>query len=252
MSCSESGVSDRSSNMEVKTRFLIVSDTHSKEWIAKGILFPDEPVDVAIHCGDLDLTNRSTLAEFTGAIEVLKLINAPLKLVIPGNHDFTLDLDMFGKIYRNSQARPNIWSEAYNAAPTDYGYVGEARKLFSRSKWKNVICIGGEDGIYRLNRGHHEFVLKNGAKLKVYADPYTPSADGEGGFQFKRAEGHEYAIDPDVDVVITHGPPKGMLDTNVTGKQVGCADLAAAVARVRPRMHCFGHIHEGWGAQLVT
>ena len=28
--------------------------------------------------------------------------------------------------------------------------------------------------------------------------------------------------------------------------------LFAAVARVKPKVHCFGHIHEGWGARVVS
>lgn len=35
-------------------------------------------------------------------------------------------------------------------------------------------------------------------------------------------------------------------------ERVGCPDLFGAVARARPSIHCFGHIHEGWGAKLVT
>lgn len=33
------------------------------------------------------------------------------------------------------------------------------------------------------------------------------------------------------------------------GGNVGCANLLKADKRARPRIHCFGHIHEGWGAQ---
>lgn len=49
------------------------------------------------------------------------------------------------------------------------------------------------------------------------------------------------------DVLVTHGPPAGVLDRTERGEEVGCADLLAAVARVRPRVHVFGHIHEGYG-----
>ncbi|KAJ9158396.1 hypothetical protein NKR19_g3289 [Coniochaeta hoffmannii] len=127
---------------EVQTRFLIISDTHSKEWIAKDTLYPDEPVDVAIRCGDL--TERSTLAEFKQAVEVLKRINAPLKHVIPGNDDdFTLDTVMFGKIYHKSQTSPNIWSEAYNVASAHYGRVGQAAKLISRGLFRRLYETEG-------------------------------------------------------------------------------------------------------------
>ena len=48
--------------------------------------------------------------------------------------------------------------------------------------------------------------------------------------------------------MLTHGPPQGIRDTTAYGSQVGCNNLRAAVARCRPRLHVFGHIHEGWGA----
>jgi predicted protein tyrosine phosphatase/predicted phosphohydrolase len=48
------------------------------------------------------------------------------------------------------------------------------------------------------------------------------------------------------DVLITHGPPMGILD-DVRGDHVGCGDLLTRVAAVKPRVHAFGHIHEGSG-----
>lgn len=53
-------------------------------------------------------------------------------------------------------------------------------------------------------------------------------------------------IPPDTDVLITHGPPWGKGDLNSEGERVGCRDLWV-VQRVRPRLHIFGHIHEGYG-----
>ena len=50
-----------------------------------------------------------------------------------------------------------------------------------------------------------------------------------------------------IDVLVTHGPPAGILDRTVHGLDVGCADLLDAVRRVRPRVHVFGHIHEAHG-----
>jgi Icc-related predicted phosphoesterase len=50
-----------------------------------------------------------------------------------------------------------------------------------------------------------------------------------------------------VDVLITHTPPLGMRDRTFRGEHVGCGELAAALPRIRPRLHCFGHIHEAYG-----
>lgn len=53
----------------------------------------------------------------------------------------------------------------------------------------------------------------------------------------------------DTDVLITHGPPYGMLDLTSEGEKVGCYELTKAVLRVQPKLHVFGHIHEGYGQQ---
>lgn len=47
--------------------------------------------------------------------------------------------------------------------------------------------------------------------------------------------------------MLTHGPPYGILDMTEDNQVVGCEHLRRAVARCRPRLHYFGHIHEGWG-----
>jgi len=58
----------------------------------------------------------------------------------------------------------------------------------------------------------------------------------------------KWALIPEgIDVLITHGPPLGTADRTVKGEDVGCADLAAAMVRVKPRLSVFGHIHEGYG-----
>jgi predicted phosphodiesterase len=54
-------------------------------------------------------------------------------------------------------------------------------------------------------------------------------------------------IPPGTDVLATHGPPMGIGDRTILGEHVGCADLLAAVQRLEPRLHVFGHIHEGYG-----
>ena len=75
----------------VNTRFLILSDTHGIEFGPEVV--PLQRADVVIHCGDL--TQGSTLAEYRATIRLLESLQAPLKLVIAGNHDWTLELPKF-------------------------------------------------------------------------------------------------------------------------------------------------------------
>jgi len=51
-----------------------------------------------------------------------------------------------------------------------------------------------------------------------------------------------------VDVLITHGPPHGVLD-RVGDRLTGCEELKKALVRVKPKLHIFGHIHEGYGRE---
>lgn len=53
----------------------------------------------------------------------------------------------------------------------------------------------------------------------------------------------------DVDVLITHGPPFGILDRTSRGEEVGDRELLARVTEVRPRFHVFGHVHESSGRE---
>ncbi|KAK4643038.1 hypothetical protein QC761_402460 [Podospora bellae-mahoneyi] len=65
----------------IKTSFFILSDSHAE----KGLAIPDISVDVAIHCGDL--TEESKVHEFQTSLDLLRRIDAPLKLIIAGNQD---------------------------------------------------------------------------------------------------------------------------------------------------------------------
>lgn len=51
-----------------------------------------------------------------------------------------------------------------------------------------------------------------------------------------------------LDVLITHGPPYGILDqTTAGGKHLGSVELLKTVKAKKPRVHTFGHIHGGAG-----
>ena len=217
----------------IKTRFFILSDTHGIEF-KKEEMFSHH-ADVAIHCGDL--TEESKLEEFQATWRLLMNIQAPLKLVIAGNHDFTMDIAAFEEKIAN--AWPPLDADLVRRV---YGHFGEARQLFKDARSAGIIF---------LDEGSHRFNLKNGAALSVYASPYTPLLGGC-DFQYHPSQGHKFEILKGVDLVMTHGPPKGIMDYTDSRQRSGCPDLFEAIARARPRLHCFGHIHEGWGARMVT
>jgi Icc-related predicted phosphoesterase len=56
-------------------------------------------------------------------------------------------------------------------------------------------------------------------------------------------------IPDQVDVLITHGPPANILDLTFLGQHVGCPQLLQRIKQIKPRLHVFGHIHEGYGRE---
>jgi Icc-related predicted phosphoesterase len=52
-------------------------------------------------------------------------------------------------------------------------------------------------------------------------------------------------------LLITHGPPYGILDNGKSGKNVGSKHLLEVVKKIKPRYHIFGHIHESTGMNKI-
>jgi Icc-related predicted phosphoesterase len=47
-----------------------------------------------------------------------------------------------------------------------------------------------------------------------------------------------------VDILITHGPPRGILDCSPgAAEHAGCLELSNVVTHLGPKLHVFGHIH---------
>jgi predicted phosphodiesterase len=211
--------------MEVATRIFIISGTHGE----MCPLYKNQRAHVAIHCGDL--TEEPKIAEFRSAIQLLRSLDAPLKLVIAGNHDFTLDTPAF-----QEKITAVVQPLEPELVQRGYGDYGEARRLLQEANDSSIIF---------LVEGQPEFVLENGALIKVYASPFTPSKGGW-GFQYTPEKGHDFSIPESVEIVVSYGPPHGIMDYTADRIRAGCPDLFDAVARARPRLHCFGQIHEGW------
>lgn len=96
--------------------------------------------------------------------------------------------------------------------------------------------------------------------VKFWGSPWTPQF-GDWYFMVTRGEQAKSKWDlipDDTDVLITHGPPFGVLDLvhphpkyNV-GMNAGCEELLDAVyRRVEPIIHAFGHIHGSYGKMYL-
>lgn len=90
--------------------------------------------------------------------------------------------------------------------------------------------------------------------LGFWGSPYTPEFL-HWAFMYPRgkaADEHWDRIPNGLDVLITHGPPFGILDqTTPDGNHLGCERLLVAVQEKRPKLHVFGHIHGGAGTRNI-
>ena len=64
---------------------------------------------------------------------------------------------------------------------------------------------------------------------------------------------HWAAIPDDTDVLITHSPPRTIMDWSVYDEiPTGSPSLYfEVVERIKPLVHCFGHIHSGHGMKVI-
>ena len=237
------------SNPVIATKFLIISDTHNFDFTnpththPQPFALPTPTADVLLHCGDL--TQVGGVASFKKALRMLGSIPSESKLVIAGNHDLELD-----KVFWEAQRDENGRAED----PEDH--VAAAKIMTG--------TLAAAAGVTFLNEGTHSFTLGSGARFTVYVSPYTP-AFCDWAFAYEHNEDRfngprqvargvrSIAANPlpdNVNIVMTHGPPQGIRDWCSQGN-VGCEHLLRAVSRVRPKTHCFGHVHEGYGMEVV-
>lgn len=95
---------------------------------------------------------------------------------------------------------------------------------------------------------HDETIVDD---IKIFGSPYTP-AYGDWAYMKKRNRMElVWQSLPECDILVTHGPPKGILDLTRDREnniiQVGCKSLYNKVMEVKPRIHAFGHIHDEKG-----
>lgn len=178
-------------------RLVLISDTHG---FHEQLTIPDG--DILVHAGDLSSSGKEWQVR-AFARWFAKQPHAH-KVVIAGNHDRCLELDMpLGK------------------------------KLF-------------EGATYLLDE---EATI---AGLRFYGSPWQPEFMGW-SFNLPRGEPlrEVWSKIPDgIDVLVTHGPPFGVLDRTHSGLLVGCEEMRTAIDRALPRLHVFGHIHEGAGTHV--
>ena len=130
-----------------------------------------------------------------------------------------------------------------------------------------IFVAGNHDWLFEQDREAAESLLDVGIVylqdsaveiegLRFYGSPWQPRFYD---WAFNLNRGPEIAekwrsVPADIDVLITHGPPNGILDGVATRwgiENAGCEELRSRVEEVssygRLKLHVFGHIHSGYG-----
>lgn len=145
------------------------------------------------------------------------------------------------------------------------------RDWFESQDYSYRVMIGGNHDVTLGNAGKligpkmfsNSYYLENSGVeiegLQFWGSPMTPAFKGmRRGLTFYTTSAKEAiniwkGIPDDTDVLITHGPPYGILDKAYSGllyeSGFSCGDLMLGyrVSQVKPKLHIFGHIHEEGG-----
>jgi len=192
-------------------RISIISDTHTKHGL---IPMEDLPGgDLIICAGDIMNSgyNKNDILDFCTWFHSLEQYDK--KIFIAGNHD---------RMFEN---HPEGVEELLNIY-LDIEYL--------------------QDEAYDL------YDMDTDTSTKIYGSPWQPEYYAW-AFNLPK-NGIELAakweaIPDNTDILITHGPAFGTLDT-VAGRpwdNLGCELLAQRIEVIKPKIHVCGHIHSGYG-----
>lgn len=170
----------------------------------------------------------------------------------------------------------------------DATFSGDYKEVYEFAKWYGslphqykIFVAGNHDfGFEKQYDIYSSLIRENGIiylqdqrteieRIKIYGSPWQPEFNNW-AFNLSRYEGEltrKWAMIPDdTQILITHGPPKGILDRTagyeimtpsgmddiVPPENVGCWDLRERVRRLKDlRLHAFGHIHHSYGIEKI-
>ena len=189
-------------------RITVISDLHGELPTLTG-------GDLLLICGDM--TACDTPLQWEAFFAWLNIQQYDCKVFIAGNHDRFLEQVC------NTEQGNLILAAAHEDLITNYVYLKD------------------------------NFCMYNG--LKIYGTPWTKSFDGmnrdcmaftkRSEMDLKEIYSH---IPEDTDILLTHGPAFGTLDTCSNTFRAGSHTLADRLLQLpHLKLHCFGHIHEGYG-----
>lgn len=149
----------------------------------------------------------------------------------------------------------------------DFSGRGTEKELRNFNKWMGSIDLPATHKI--VIAGNHDFIFERDNLwarslvteftylqdelyevdgLRIYGSPWQPEFfNWAFNLTSDKLKDVWKMIPYNLDILITHGPPLGVRDMTAEGDHVGCTYLLDAVLEKMPKVHAFGHIHEGYG-----
>lgn len=90
--------------------------------------------------------------------------------------------------------------------------------------------------------------------LRIYGSPWSPAFNQWSFMKPRQSLDLKRIwekIPEKLDILVTHCPPYGILDRNLSDFRCGCEVLAREIINKKPKRHLFGHIHK-YGGQSIT
>ena len=142
--------------------------------------------------------------------------------------------------------------EAHNFADWIHGLPHQHKVIIAGN---HDLCLQEDMGLGRrmFQEANEHYLMDREVTvlgLRIYGSPWQPAFHDWAFNLLRNGEALRTVwgrIPADLDILVTHGPPHGILDRNAEGECVGDEVLLAEVEKKAPRMHVFGHIHEGHG-----
>lgn len=228
-------------------RVVCLSDTHTLKW-------PDVPDgDLLIHAGDL--ANDGSVREIQAAVDWLRSLPHPHKVVIGGNHDSYFDLRS-----RLDQDRDD--SSAAGSFADVSSSTASIRSLddltASRIDWGDIHYLQHSSVTLDFSPSSSTSPTAttplNPRSLTIYGAPQIPALvpfGPEHAFTYPpHHDAWSRTIPSDTDILVTHTPPQAHLDMSPV-YSTGCPNLLAETWRIKPALHVFGHIHNSAGREPI-
>ncbi len=110
---------------------------------------------------------------------------------------------------------------------------------------KNVVAVTGNLDDISIRRAlDSRGMLVDGRVIEVAGVRFA----GVGGIDPLSDIKALHSVQPSlIEVLITHYPPRGVLDRTYMGVRIGLREVRDLALRLRPRLHLFGHVHEDRG-----